>query len=339
MATVADPVGTGDPAGRAESPGPESPGTVLVTGAGEAAGIAVVRALAGRYRVVATDSDPAAVGLLLADTAEVLPPGGHLDRPRRVAELAARTGATALVCTVPEEIPALVDAADRLAAAGLRTWLPAPRAVTRCIDKWAFAQTCAAAGIPTPATALGADWVRCPARVPGPWIVKPRYGRGSRDVHRADSARQVRQALDLVPEPIVQNRLSGPEFTVDALVDRSGRPAGVVARWRLETDGGISTRGRTFTAPALGCAVAHLLGAFGLDGQANVQGFRTGPEAYTFTDVNPCFAAGLALSLAAGADFIGEYLRGVAGLPPRPQRLVARPGVTMVRHLTEVFAE
>jgi carbamoyl-phosphate synthase large subunit len=332
MGTPAGPGGAQDHAGP-----PEWHGPVLVTGAGRAAGIAVVRALAGRRRVVAADSDPAAAGLRLADAAGVLPRGGHPDHPRLLAELAGRTGATALVCTVPEEIPGLVGEADRLAAAGLRSWLPSPRAVANCIDKWAFARICAVAGIPTPRTALGADWLECPDRVPGPWIIKPRHGRGSRHVHRADSVAETVSALRRVPEPIVQHRMGGPEFTVDALVDRSGRPAGVVARWRLETAGGISTRGRTFTSATLGCAVAHLLGALGLDGPANVQGFRTAPEGYAFTDVNPCFAAGLELSLAAGADFVGEYLRGIAGLPLRPQRLVGRPGVSMVRELAEVF--
>ena len=52
---------------------------------------------------------------------------------------------------------------------------------------------------------------------------------------------------------------------------------------------------------------------------------------------NPRFSGGLPLSLAAGADLVGQYLRGLLGLPMRPERLRARAGVTMVRYFAEVF--
>jgi carbamoyl-phosphate synthase large subunit len=54
-------------------------------------------------------------------------------------------------------------------------------------------------------------------------------------------------------------------------------------------------------------------------------------------EVNPRFSGGLPLTLAAGADVVEEYLRGVMGLPLRPERLVARPGVKMMRYFCEVF--
>jgi carbamoyl-phosphate synthase large subunit len=310
----------------------QSAGPVLVTGTGGAAGVAVLRALAGHRPVVAADCEPSAVGLHLVSETGVLPRGDDPEFARQLAKLAARSGATALVCTVAEEIPALHAGAPLLAEVGLRTWLPSARAVATCTDKWAFAGACVAAGVPIPVTGLATV-----DGVPGPWIVKPRFGRGSRDIYRVDSIGEARWAMRRVPDPIVQTRLSGPEFTVDVLVDRSGRLAGAAPRWRLETKAGISTRGRTFTAPALGCAVAHLVDALGLTGPANVQGFLIGPDKFAFTEVNPRFSGGLPLSLAAGADFVGEYLRGLEGRPVRRQRLVARPGVTMVRHLTEVF--
>ncbi|WP_214404315.1 ATP-grasp domain-containing protein [Pseudonocardia lacus] len=312
-------------------------GPVLVTGAGGVAGVAVIRALAGRRPVVAADCDPTAVGLHLGTDHGVLPRGDDPDFAVQLAALAARTGATALVCTVAEEIPALHEGADLLAEVGLRTWLPPARAVAICTDRWTFARTCAAGGAPVPATEPGAIWARAVHAVPGPWIVKPRFERGSRHTYPVDSVAEARWALRRVPDPLVQTRLTGPEFTVDVLVDRSGRLAGAVPRWRLQTRAGISTRGRTFTCPALGCAVAHLLRTIGLRGPANVQGFMTAPDRFTFTEVDPRFSGGLPLSLAAGADFVGEYLRGLEGLPVRRERLVGRAGVTMLRHLSEVY--
>jgi carbamoyl-phosphate synthase large subunit len=320
------------PASRARAAARRPRRAVLVTGAGGAAGVAVIRALAGRRPVVAADCDPDAVGLHLARDAGVLPRGDEPDFAAHVAKLAARTGATALICTVAREIPALHAGRELLAEAGLRTWLPGPETVATCTDKWRFAAACATAGIPAPATALGTG-----TGIPGPWIVKPRFGRGSRDVLAVDDPDDLAWALRRVPDPIVQTRLVGQEFTVDALVDRAGRLAGAVPRWRLDTRAGTTTRGRTFASEALVEGVAHLLDTVGLVGPANVQGFVDEAGCFAFTEVNPTMSGGLPLSLAAGADFVGEYLRGVDGRTPRPERLVGRPGVTVVRHLTEVY--
>ena len=72
-------------------------------------------------------------------------------------------------------------------------------------------------------------------------------------------------------------------------------------------------------------------------GPANVQGFVTDDGAVVIHEVNPRFSGGLPLSLAAGADLVEEYLRAIMGASVRPERLVGRPGVLMLRHFCEVF--
>jgi carbamoyl-phosphate synthase large subunit len=306
---------------------------VIVTGAGGPAGVSVIRALRRKgIRVIAADLDPLAVGLRLGDGHGLLPPYSAADFVEQLCELAGRTGATALVSTLAEEMLALTNDSDRLAAAGLAHWLPAPSAVATCVDKWRFAGAAAAAGVSHPATGLASA-----AGVPGPWIVKPRLGRGSRDVLAVDDPDDLAFALRRVPDPIVQTRLVGREFTVDALVDRDGHLAGAVPRWRLETKAGISTKGETFADAAVVHEVARVLEAVGLAGPANVQGFVDASGDASIVEVNPRFSGGLPLSLAAGADLVGEYLRGVEGKSVRPDRLAFRSGVVMMRHFEEVF--
>ena len=302
--------------------------TVVVTGAGGPAGVAVIRALlSSGDRVIAAEMDPSAVGLRLAHDSAVLPRCDDPSFGERVAALARTTNANALVSTVAEEMQAL----DRLPIPGVRTWLPGRRTIDRCLDKWAFAKAMEDADIPIPATNIGST-----LGIPGPWIVKPRFGRGSRDVYAATTAADAAWAIGRVEDPIVQTQAEGREFTVDALVDRNGELAGAVPRWRVETRGGISTKGETFADDRVTAIVDRVLRAVGLTGPANVQGF-VGPDGPTIVEVNPRFSGGLPLSLAAGADFVGEYVRGVMGLPLRPERLVARVGVRMMRHFAEVF--
>ena len=141
----------------------------------------------------------------------------------------------------------------------------------------------------------------------------------------------------MTPDPIVQTQIVGREFTVDALVSPTGDIVGTAARWRLATKAGISVLGTTFDDDAVAQVTALVLKALGHVGPANVQGFVAPDGEVVIIEVNPRFSGGLPLSLHAGADFVGEYLRLIMGRAPRPERLVARPGVTMLRHFDEIY--
>jgi carbamoyl-phosphate synthase large subunit len=320
---------------RAELDDPDAlaPVRVLVTGAGGPAGVAVIQALRKRgHHTIAVDADPMAVGLRLAEEHEVVP---LFSDPAYVAALvraATVSNAQALICTVAEEYPALVSGVPFLEEAHVRMQLPSLDAAQTCTDKWKFAECLRTAGLPAPATGLGTD-----DGVPGPWVVKPRFGRGSRDVSFPTTRRELAYAVNACPDPIVQSRLKGREFTCDVLMDATGAMAGGVARWRLETKAGISTKGETFDNADVLHQSGQVLKAVGLIGPANVQGFVCDDGAVVIHEVNPRFSGGLPLSLAAGADLVEEYLRSIMGATVRPERLVGRPGVTMLRYFSEVF--
>jgi carbamoyl-phosphate synthase large subunit len=305
----------------------------IVTGAGGAAGVAVIRALRVRgHQTVAADACRSAVGLRLADDGAVVPLAEHPDFVAEICELGRRSSANVLISTVSEEMTSLARASAELDAAGLRHWLPPPETVEICRDKWRFALACRAAGVPIPTTGLSR-----PDGVPGPWVVKPRYGRGSRDVYWVDEDEDFSWPLRRVADPLWQTRLAGREFTVDVLVARDGTVAAAVPRWRSEVKSGISTKGVTFVDDILAAKVGDVVAAIGIRAVANVQGFMTLADGPVFTEVNPRFSGGLPLSLAAGADLVGEYLSELLGGPLRPERLTFQPGVSMTRHFDEVF--
>lgn len=308
---------------------------VLVTGAGGPAGVAVVRHLvASGHRVVAVDADPHAAGGALADASATVPRGDHPGYASALLAVAVRHGCDALVPTVAEELPALRTAAPWLSAHGLASWLPDERAVQLCCDKELFARRMVAAGVAHPATATRRD---VDADVPGPWVVKPRSGRGSRGVQLLDDPAAVRAALAADPDLVVQTRLTGREFTADALVDRDGELLTVVPRWRTETRAGISVKGTTFASVPVTELVQATLAAVGLTGPANVQGYVAEDGTATVMEVNPRFSGGLPLTLAAGADVVGTYLTGVRAPGAALPRLWFTPGVRMSRYFAETF--
>lgn len=316
-----------------DDPDPMHQVRVLVTGAGGPAGVAVIKSLKQHgHHVIAVDANPRAVGLRLADEQHVVPLRTDPQYVAAVLRVATVGNVQALLCTVAEEYEVLVPAAEYLEEAGIHTLMPDLAAVRSCTDKWQFHRRISASGLSVPATNLGTD-----DGVPGPWVVKPRHGRGSRDVVVATTRTQLASALRTVPDPIVQTELTGREFTCDTLVDQSGTLVAAVPRWRLETRGGISTVGETFHDDEVVNIVGLVLKAVELTGPANVQGFVSEDGHVVVHEVNPRFSGGLPLSLAAGADLVEEYLRAVMGLPIRAERLFARPGVSMMRYFCEVF--
>jgi len=292
------------------------------------------RLVALGHRVVAADSDWGAAGGALAHAAVTVP---RADHPRFLDAVLGMTSVyqvDALISTVVEELPALTTGVARLGAAGVATWLPPLDAVDLCCDKAAFAQRLAEAGVPHPATATHPAAV---AGIPGPWIVKPCTGRGSRGVRALDSEREVAETLAADPGLIVQTRLSGREFTADALVDRNGQVLTVVPRWREETKAGISVKGSTFESEDVTDLVADALEAVELTGPANVQGF-VGPDgAVSIVEINPRFSGGLPLTLAAGADVVATYLDGIRHPDAELPFLYFAPGVRMSRYFAETY--
>lgn len=313
---------------------------VLVTGAGGPAGIAVINELKRQgIGTVGCDINPYGAGLRLADSWSLVPRFSDDSYFDELFALATQTGANGLISTMTEELSVLSspESRARLDDSGLAYWFPPKSDVDICMDKREFARVTEAAGQPVPLTGFG-DVEDALAKVPGPWIVKPCFGRGSRDVFALDTADEVRQVWGQVPVPILQTRLRGTEFTLDALVGHDGTLLGGVPRFRLETKAGISTVGRTFEAPGLMDLTESLLQSIGHTGPANVQGFIDLDNGdFGFMEVNPRFSGALPLSLGAGCDLVGQYVNGMYGAQIDPTALTYVPGTVMVRYFQETF--
>ncbi|MHB1208692.1 MAG: ATP-grasp domain-containing protein [Acidimicrobiales bacterium] len=310
------------------------PFVVAVTGAGGPAGISVVRALldAGHH-VLALDADPHAGGFKVPGVWWAVVP--RFDDPqydRAMTDQISSHSIQALICTVAEEYAALAQIVPQLNGLGCKTWLPDLDAVDRCIDKARFARAMESHDIAHPPTSARARGLR---RIPGPWIVKPRRGRGSRGVVASNNLREVRSLMKRSSELIVQSRLDGDEFTADVLVDRNGQMMTCVPRWRLATRGGISVHGLTFDSPEVTRTCAQVIAAIGLTGPANIQGMIDDEGDVSVIEVNARFSGGLPLTLAAGADVVGAYLQAILEPERRIAPLYFSPGVRMTRVFNE----
>lgn len=310
------------------------PRRVLVTGVGGAPGFDLARAISRLgAQVIVVDADPLAAGLLLGMPGRVISTADSPDFGGVLLEVCDDLRPDALISTVEAELPYLLDLRDELDRQGVRTWLPHRTAVLTCGDKAAFHSVLREHEVPTPRTWLPDQLGEVPDECE--LVVKPRHGQGAKNVHFCQSRRHAGVLCELVPEPLIQQRVTGVEFTADCLIDRSGQ-ASVVLRERLRIRNGLAMVSKTFHDKEVTDLVTRTLAAVGIVGPCCVQGFvrdaAAGPRVVV-TEVNARVAGAFPLCEAAGADLIAQTLNGLAGLPVDHTRLTYRSGVTHTKYV------
>jgi carbamoyl-phosphate synthase large subunit len=314
-----------------------APVNVLVTSAGRRT--TLVRAFAeathGRGGlVIAGDVDGLAPALFLADmslrTVSITEPGYISDLITAVTERSIRL----IVPTVDTDLQLLAANRATFEAVGCRVAVSSERFVGIALDKFETTQAFRGSGISVPRSWLP---VARPEELPDVVFVKPRQGSASIDtftVARAD----LETVLRMVASPVIQEVLTGPEITIDALLDLDGRPIHYVPRRRIKTIGGESVQGVTLDHdPGLESWIEQVLDAcssFGAAGPLTLQAFLT-PRGPVLSEVNPRFGGGFPLALAAGADYPAWLIDMVEGLEVAPRLRDYETGIYMSRHYVE----
>ncbi|WP_347754715.1 ATP-grasp domain-containing protein [Agrococcus sp. ProA11] len=306
---------------------------VLVTGAGGAAGVAVIRSLLqrGDLEVFAADMDGWASGLYLVDAEHrrIVPPGKAPGFVDAVSALVAVDGIDVVVSTVDVELVPLSAERDALGAV---LAAPSEAALRTCLDKWLLVQACAPhARVPQTAVlddaGVAVDWTF-------PVIVKPRSGAGSRGVHLVDD----RAALEAEPRDdawIIQENLPGEEFSVDVLMGADGTAIAAVPRLRARVDSGIAIAGRTVHRDELERTAEACAAAAGIVGVCNVQLRYATTGEPALLEINPRFPGSMPLTIAAGVDMPSLAIDLALGRPV-PER-VPFAEIANVRYLEDVF--
>jgi len=313
---------------------------VLVAAAGRRTGLVRAFGEVARKRgghVYASDVDPLAPALYVADGAFRTPRTGDPAYLPTLLEIVRDRAIRLVVPTIDTDLPVLAANQAAFSAMGCRVAVSSPAFVAITLDKRETVTTFGAAGLRVPASWLPpiAALSELPARV----FVKPRQGSASQNVHEVDRD-DLASALRLVPAPIVQEVLRGPEITIDALLDFDGRPIHYVPRRRIRTMGGESVQGVTLEHdPALEAWIERVLdlcAGFGAAGPLTVQAFLTS-DGPVLSEINPRFGGGFPLALAAGGNYPALLLDLIDDRPVAPRLGQYEAGLYMTRSYAEEF--
>ena len=258
-----------------------------------------LRMLGEAGSVVVTDVNPLSPAVHVADRAYLVPPSqadGYLDEVSRICDY---EDIRLVIPTIDDELELFGAARARFKNAGVLVAVSHASTASICNDKLATCEQLRAHGI-----AAAPTWVpsTLPADVAFPLFVKPRGGRGGVGAYRVSDRRELDFFLSYVGDPVVQEYLDGPEFTLDLLCDFDGQAISVVPRERVVIRSGVIDRGRTKRDDALIDLALACSRVLPFAGAINIQ-CRVVNGRPTVFEINPRFSGGIPLTIAAGADF------------------------------------
>lgn len=291
--------------------------TVLITAAGTATSINIVKYLScmPRIRIVTTDTNP----VEMIPTAkrwntvhyQVPLASDHEAFLNRLIEICRMEHVDFLYPVHDLEILHVLEARDLFPKNLL---LPAlgVEAVRECNDKWINYRICRSTALPVPDTWLGTELPNDVFDTNAELIRKPRNGVGSIGARRVKSFDELTAADDLNEKVIYQVPCSGPEYTVDVL--NLGSRLYAITRERLETKAGVCTKADVFISPALTDLAQRISRQFALSGLFCFQVIAGSADRFTIIDINPRCGGGTALTSAAGFPIYETYFSGMLGL-------------------------
>ena len=234
------------------------------------------------------------------------------DFAERFAALVDELGLDLVVPGVDEELPAIAE----MAVAGrLQALLPPPHFVDRNLDKLESARFLERSGLAPPTTMPAGD----AGRIGYPCILKPRFGRGSRDVAIVDSADRAAAYLRYKAQPsgsfIAQELGQGREYTVLMAADRDGVLRAVVPV-QVAIKRGVTLRAEIVADEAVMdyCQRVHAVDP--VPGCYNIQLIKEESGRILVFEINPRVSTTFCMSLAAGIDPIEIYLAGTSVAEP-----------------------
>ena len=206
---------------------------------------------------------------------------------------------------------------------------PDHQSVLTCSDKSKAHEAITRIKVPTPELYQDIDSVGFPC------MVKPRFGRGSSGVYRADNKKDLDLYLDKVNEPVVQEFIKGEEYTVDVLADKDGNALSVVPRVRIQTESGIAVKAKTVHNEDMIGHCRRITKELKIFGPSCIQ-FIENEDGPKFIEVNTRFGGGSILSIKADPTIVPNLIRMIKGECTTESKGFTE-GLIMLRYHSEVF--
>lgn len=306
---------------------------VLVPGASAPAGINTIKSLKlanFKGKVLSTDSNALSAGFYLSDYSEVIPEVDNHDYLEVLFKIIDKYDINVLMPSSGHDIFPFSENKEKLKRNGVIAVISDRDVLEICRDKiLTFEHLNKKFNLP-----LTTDNKNNISEFPV--IAKPRYGKGSRDIIKIDDFAELDYVDSRYSNMIFQEYLPGDEYTIDVLSDMDSNPITSVPRVRLQTRGGISTKGKIVLDKELIEESFRIVKHLNIIGPSCVQVKKDKDDGFKLVEINPRLGGGTIFSTLAGANFPKMIIDMVEG---RSIKIPTISEVTILRYFEEVVID
>ena len=304
---------------------------VIVPGAAAPAGINTIKSLKMvkfNGKIIGTDSDSLAPGGFMADIFSTMPEAREESLfVDKLFELVKIHKVTALMPSSGFDIYPYSKYRKELQELGANAVVSDIEVLEICRDKMrTYQELLPRFKVPFTTTE--------PDKIPSfPVIAKPRSGKGSRDVIMIEDESDLRYVTSKYHDMIFQQYLPGIEYTIDVLSDLNKEPLFAVPRIRLQTKGGISTKGKIVRNQKMEEDCMNIAKSIGIRGPCCIQMKETHDSEPQLVEVNARLGGGTIFTTLAGANMPELILDLVEGQEISIPKISE---VTVIRYFEEI---
>ncbi len=271
--------------------------TVMVTGIGSNIGQGIVKALRMseiEARIIGTDINPLSAGLFRCHKGYIVPPATSEEWLKKIIEICNKELSDIILIGSDPEIPFFsAKKADIENSANTIVMVSNYSLVRTFHDKFETVNFLRSNDLHYPKSSLSnPESIRQLKEQAGfPLVIKPRIGAGSKNTFVANNEKQLECALAYVPDPIIQDYISGEEFTTGVFFDKDSKVKGIITMKR-ELIFGTTYRAIADNFPEIETEtmkVAEVLSRYGPKGPINLQSKYCSGKVYTL-EINPRFS-------------------------------------------------
>lgn len=302
---------------------------IIRSAVGSMPSISIIKELINsNVEIIGIDSDPLSYGLYALDKSYLVPKGDDPNFINKILDIINLERPHAILSGPEEEILTLSANKEQIEDKGTIVLCPDYEYVKICSDKIESHYAFKNLGIPVPEI-YDMDSVKYPC------IIKPRSGRGSSNVYKANNESEFNFYINKVNDPIIQEFIEGEECTIDVLADKKGNSLSIIPRSRLYTESGISVKGKTVYDSEIIYYAKKLAKELKLFGPTCIQCIKN-EKGLKFLEINTRFGGGSILSLKADPTFIPNLIRLIKGEKPKHSKGFIE-GLVMLRNYSEIF--
>lgn len=251
--------------------------------------------------VIAVDINHTAPALHFADYYELVPRINSADYIDSLISVIKKYNINLIIPTIDTELQVLADNKTRIKKeTGAIVMVSDPVVIDICNNKFKSAEFFKKNGFAVPKTLTLQDIED--KNYAFPLFIKPLNGSSSVNAFKVNTERELSFFIDYIDDPIVQECVSGIEYTIDAFIDFNGKLISAVPRQRLQTRGGEILKGVIDMNENIISDITRMIDKLKPIGHITIQGFLGEDNIFRYIEINPRFGGGAPMSIKAGAN-------------------------------------